>query len=236
MKYFNLVHLCEPVFEYICKVNKIARNGGQIDYHTLRGEILEILETLDKEAEKDDRLRPLFERIRIPLIIFMDESVVQSRINCAEDWEDNRLAYEHGLLSGGEEFFDMMEELEAETSDDASECLSIFYTCLGLGFTGYYGDQTDFIKQRMDKIRPRIRKYIEADPNAPIVPECYEHTDRSDLVEPPGSKLVGIVIAFAGLFAVVFVSVVLLFDQASGDLSRAVEATIAKDPAQSDGN
>jgi len=230
MSYVNLVHLCEPAFEYICKLNRIARNGGQLDAHTVRSEILEILENLDRRVEKDSRLAPLYDRVKVPLVIFIDESIVKSGINFAEEWEDQRLAYDHGFLSGGEEFFDMMEEIEADPSDDASECLAIFYTCIGLGFTGYYEDQTDFLKQRMDKIQGRIKRYIESDPNAPIVPSCYEHTDRSDLVEPPGSKLVGIMIAFAGLFIVVFVSVLLLFDQASGDLTRAVEAVIEQDP------
>ncbi len=236
MNHVNLVHLCEPVFQYICKVNKIARNGGQLDYHVIRGEVTDLLEKVDKAAGADSRLNKLYDRIRVPIIIFIDESIVNSGINSAEDWEENRLAYDHGHLSGDEEFFDMMEEFEADNSDDASECLSIFYTCLGLGFTGYYREQTDFIKQRMDKVRQRIRKYIEADPNAPIAPNCYEHTDRSDLVEPPGSKLVGILIAFAGLFAVVFLSVFLLFDQASGDMSRAINATVDKDPSISESN
>ena len=230
MPYVNLVHLCEPAFEFICKLNRIARNGGQLDYHTVRSEVQEILEDLDRRAEKDSRLAPLYDRVRVPIIIFLDESIIHSGINFAEDWEDQRLAYDHGHLSGGEEFFDTMEELEADPSDTASECLAIFYTCIGLGFTGYYEDQTDFLKQRMDKISGRIKKYIESDPNAHIVASCYEHTDRSDLVEPPGSKLLGIMIAFAGLFIVVFASVLILFDQASGDLTRAVETVIEQDP------
>lgn len=229
-KYVNLVHLCEPAFEYVCTLNRIARNGGQADYHALRSDVQEILENLERNAGKDPRLAPLYERVKVPLIIFIDESIVNSGINCAREWEDNRIAYEHGFLSGQEEFFDMLEEIEADPSDDASECLAIFYSCIGLGFTGYYEDQTEFLKQRMDKMRGRIKKYIESDPNAYIAPGCYEHTDRSDLVEPPGSKLLGIMIAFAGLFIVVFASILILFDQASGDLTRAVEAVRQQDP------
>jgi type VI protein secretion system component VasF len=229
MAYTNLIHLCEPAFEYICKVNRIARNGGQMDYHQLRADILDILEEIEKEAARDARLSQLYEQVKMPLIFFIDSTIVRSGINCAEDWEENRIAFDHGHLSGDEDFFDMMEEMEADPSDNASECLAIFFTCVGLGFTGFYEDKTDFLKKKMDKISTRIRKYIESDPNARIAPECYEHTDRSDLVEPPGSKLLGILIAFAGLFIVVFISILILFDQAVGDLNRSVNTVVSQD-------
>lgn len=229
MKYENLIHLCEPAFEYVCKVNRIARNHGQIDYHELRANMVEILESIEKEAEQDSRLAPLYQQVKMPLIAFIDSTIVRSGLNCAEDWDDNRLAYEYGQLSADEDFFDQLEELETDSSEAASECLAIFYTCIGLGFTGFYEENTDFLKKKMDKIAPRIRKYIESDPNARISPECYEHTDRSDLVEPPGSKLVGILIAFAGLFLIVFISILVLFEQAAGDLNRAVNTVVAKE-------
>lgn len=224
----NLVHLCEPVFEYMCKLNRIARNGGQVDYHQLRGDVLDIFEDLEKEANKDSRLANLYERVKMPLIFFVDSTIVKSGINCAEDWEENRLAFDHGYLSGDEDFFDMMEEVEADPSDEASECLAIYFSCIGLGFTGFYEDNTDFLKKKMDKVANRIRKYIQSDPNAKISPECYEYTDQSDLVEPPGSKLMGILIAFVGLFIVVFASILILFDQAVGDLNRAVNTVTAQ--------
>ncbi len=227
MAYVNLIHLCEPAFEYVCKVNRIARNSGQIDYHQLRADLLDLLDKIEKEASRNSRLKALYERVKMPLIFFIDSTIVKSGVNCAEEWEENRLAFDHGYLSGDEDFFDMMEELEADPSEEASECLAIYFTSIGLGFTGFYEDKTEFLKKKMDKVSTRIRKYIESDPNARISPECYEHTDRSDLVEPPGSKLMGILIAFAGLFIVVFISILILFDQAVGDLNRAVNTVAA---------
>lgn len=229
MKYENLIHLCEPAFEYVCKVNRIARNHGQIDYHELRENVTDILEEIEKEAAKDPRLGPLYEQVKMPLIFFIDSTIVRSGINCADEWDGNRLAFDHGQLSGDEDFFDLLEEMEADSSEEASECLAVFYTCIGLGFTGFYEDNTDFLKKKMEKITSRIRRYIESDPNARISPECYEHTDRSDLVEPPGSKVVGIMIAFAGLFLIVFLSIFVLFEQAAGDLNRAVNTVVARE-------
>ncbi len=231
MSYVNLIQLCEPVFDYVCKLNRISRNGGQIDYHVLRGEVQDLLDQIRKEASKDSKWGPLFERIEVPLICFIDYTIINSGMQAAEEWEDNRLAYDYSVLSGDEEFFDMMEEMEADSSDEASECLVVFFTCIGLGLAGIYADSPEILKQRMERVRPRIRKYIESDPNARIVPSCYQHTDTSDLVEPPGSKLLGIAIVFLGLFAVVFAAVFLLFDQAVGDLNRSVDTIIRQDPA-----
>lgn len=202
-----------------------------MDYMQLRADIVEILENIETEAARDPRLCELYERVKMPLLFFIDSFIVNSGINCADEWDENRLAYEHGMLSGDEDFFDLLEEMEADPSEEASECLAIFYTCIGLGFTGFYEENTEFLKKKMDQVAPRIRKYIESDPNARISPECYEHTDRSDLVEPPSSKLLGIIIAFAGLFIIVFLSILVLFDQAAGDLNRAVNTVVAEDPS-----
>lgn len=230
-KFVNLVHLCEPAFEFVCRLNKIARNGGQLEYPHLRSEVEGILARIRRDAAATPRLQPAHRRVEAPLAIFLDFSIVNSGINCAAEWDLNRLAFEHNIMSGDEEFFDLFEEAEADPSGDATEALAVFYTCVGLGFTGFLADQTEFLKQKMDRVLPRIRQYIESDPNARIAPDTYQHTDRSDLVEPPGSKLLGLAIAFAGVFFVVFAAVIVLFQQAAGDLNNSVNAILRKDPA-----
>jgi cytochrome bd-type quinol oxidase subunit 1 len=41
-------------------------------------------------------------------------------------------------LAGDEKFFDLLEETLNDSSEDASERLAVYYTCLGLGFMGMY--------------------------------------------------------------------------------------------------
>ena len=60
---------------------------------------------------------------------------------------------------------------------------------------------------------------MEADARARICPQAYEHTDTRDFTEPPGTKLVGIGIALAGLLIVWFVAYFLLFSSVSNRIT-----------------
>ncbi len=52
----SLLVVCEPVFQYVCRLNRSARKGGQIDPVSVRNSILTILEEADKTAGTDPDL------------------------------------------------------------------------------------------------------------------------------------------------------------------------------------
>lgn len=219
----TLIQLCDPIFHYICRVNRIARNGGQIDYRTLKADIKERLEAIEASAQSDSHLAAQYKKIETPLFFFIDSMIVESGINCSAEWNENRLAYEHDELAGDEAFFDFLDKSLADTSDEAAERLLFFFMCLGLGFCGFYIGQPDVIKQKTSEIIPRIRKWLESDTFSRITPETYEHLNTANLVEPPTFKLLGIAIMFASMALFVLAFVVFLFHSASSDLSQAIE-------------
>jgi hypothetical protein len=69
---------------------------------------------------------------------------------------------------------------------------------------------------------------MELDETAKVCPEAYEKVNTADLVQPPGSRLVGIAIAMVGLLLVVFAANVVAYldhrDRLGDSLKRVRES------------
>ncbi len=214
----RLSELCEPLFLYICRLNRSARKGGMIDFNRARNEIKAILEDMARSASTDPRLSDQFRKVELPLLFFVDSMLSESTLAIAAEWNANRLAAEKHELAGDEKFFDLLDEALADSSEQAGERLEIFYTCLGLGFTGWYAGQNDYLRKKTLEVSARIPSLIGIDDSARICPEAYQYNDTRDLVETPGRKLVGIGIALVGLVIVVAITNVCLFKWTSDEL------------------
>jgi type IV/VI secretion system ImpK/VasF family protein len=225
----NLQELTEPVFQYVCRLNRVARKSATIDYETVRTDVTEMLGSMSDKARSDIRLSQQFNKVELPLIFFIDALISESRLHFAMEWNQNRLAFDRQELAGDERFFEMLDETMHERGDDAAERLAVFYTCLGLGFAGWYSGQPDVLKRKMMEIAPRIRSFVEIDESARICPDAYEKTDDRNLVLPPTSKLVpwfiGISVLIVGVGFVYWDS----FRSSSKELERSLEQIITQD-------
>jgi type VI protein secretion system component VasF len=152
------------------------------------------------EASTKAELTGQYEKIVLPLLFFVDFMIKESKLTFACDWYE--LGRERNELAGDEKFFDLLDENLADPSDAATERLVIFYTCIGLGFTGIYTGQPENVQRLMSKISARISEKMDADEKSYICPEAYENVDDRDFVEPPSTKLVGIGITLIGLIIV----------------------------------
>ena len=216
----TVLELCEPLFLYFCRLNRAARKGGEATMARVRGEIGGVLDDIRARAAEDLNVKSQHERIELVLLFFIDFMIKESRLSFARDWEE--LAYERNELDGDEKFFDLLDETLAERGQAADERLAVFHVCMGLGFTGWYADQPEYVREKMLECTTRMQSAMDADEAARICPEAYANTDTSDLIEPPGRKLVGIAIALAGLLIAVFVTNIFMFMWASDDLTEAL--------------
>lgn len=217
----TLLEVCEPWFQYICRLSRSARKGGQFDATTVRGDLKSLMEEMKGRAASSGELAAQFEKVRLPLLFFADFMIKESDLPFARDWQE--LAREENEHAGDEKFFDMLDETLADKSAQANERLAVFYTCIGLGFTGFYTGQPEYLRKAMTEMSSRIRDKIDLSESARICPEAYEHVNTANLIEPPGAKLVGIVIGFAGLVIVLFIANILLFQQSRSDLGTALD-------------
>ena len=246
----NLLELAEPLFQYICRLNRLARRSGagargdtvfmtksgpsrasSLDYAVVRSEVKGMIEEFLQKGGQDPRLSSQSKKMELPLIFFLDSMVAESSLPFAAQWNQNRMAYERNELAGDEKFFDLLEAELKESGEDVAERLALFYVCLGLGFTGIYFRQPEYLRKSMLTIAPRIRQWMEGDQMARICPEAYEGVDTRNLVQPPGSKLVFIALLFLCFSLAMIGTYFLLYRQASKDLSSAFEQILQQNPA-----
>lgn len=220
----TLLELCEPLFQYMCRLNRLARSGSALEMDQVRNDIKKIFEAMKAESLNIAALTSQYEKIELPMLFFVDFTIKESKLMFAYDWYE--LGRERNELAGDEKFFDLLDENLEDTSDAATERLVIFYTCIGLGFTGVYTGQPESIKRLMSKISARISGMIDADEKSFICPEAYENIDTRDFVEPPSTRLVGIGITLIGLIVVWSIAYFCLLKWTLDDVSNSLDTII----------
>lgn len=252
----TLLELVEPIFQYVCRLNRIARRGpgartgettflskaaaasagaaargGTLDEVVVRSEIKALLEDMMSKAASDLRLSQQASKIELPLIFFIDSMISESALPFAAQWNQNRLAYDRQELAGDEKFFDLLDETSKENGEDAAERLAVFYTCIGLGFTGIYFKQPELLRKTMLGIAPRIRHLVENDASARVCPEAYQYLDTRNLVEPPSSRMVVVGLLFACFTLAVLITYGFMYREASRNINDALEQVLHQDLA-----
>ena len=225
----ELLELCEPLFQYVCILNRAGRKGGNLEFTAVRSKIKQIFDDLRARALTDPRLNPQYKKMEQPLIFFVDSMIAESKVPFAKKWDQDRLAYSFNELAGDEKFFDLFDETLKEQTDDATERLAAYYTCIGLGFTGWYSGQPEYLRKKMLEVAPRIRRLIESDTTVRVCPEAYQNVDSRNLVEPPSSKMVMILIIFLVFMLTTLACNFFLFQQASQQLTSSLAEIIAHD-------
>lgn len=220
----RLLDLCEPFFQYVSRLNRSSRRGATFDATAVRGELKGLLQELRSHAAADAKLAGQFERVRLPLIFFADFMIKESQLGFAREWRE--IARDEDEHAGDEKFFDLLEETLAEKSDDANERLLIYYTCMGLGFTGFYTGQPEHLRKMMNEIAARTRDRMDLDETAQICPEAYRYTDTTNLIEAPGRKIAVIGLLLVGLVVVLLVTNAVLFNESRGQLGSALDAIV----------
>ena len=188
------LELSEPLFQYVCRVNRSARKGGVYAEDQVRAEVRAILADIKAKADTDPDLAGQFDprkgRLLLVLMFFVDFMVRNSSLSFAREWGD--LAAEEGEPDGDRRFFQMMDETLADRSEAATQRLAVYYTCLGLGFSGSHTGEAKFLRQKMLELSARLRSLIGSDAATRVCPEAYENVNTDNLVQPPSSSLVGV--------------------------------------------
>jgi type IV/VI secretion system ImpK/VasF family protein len=226
----TLFDLYEPLFQYIGMLNRIARKGSNetIELETLRPEIIALLEGIGRRAQAEPLLALQAGKLEMPITFFVDSIIAESNLRCAGQWHKERLAYARNELAGDEKFFDLLDETLNDPSPEATERLVIFYVCLGLGFTGWYASQPEYLRRKMETIAKRIG--VEGlERVAHICPEAYKYVDARNLIEPASSKIGAIALAFLALTLVALAVNFYLFRVGLVGLTESLEEILRHD-------
>jgi type VI protein secretion system component VasF len=164
------------------------------------------------------------------LMFFVDFMIRSSSLPFASEWGD--LAAEENEADGDNKFFKWLDESLADRSEPATQRLAVYYTCLGLGFSGTREGQTKYLRQKMLELSARLRSLIGSDAATRVCPEAYENVNTDNLIQPPSSSLVGVLIALVGMTVVLFVANVWLFRRSKSDLQDNVNAIIRTEQSE----
>jgi hypothetical protein len=193
----TLLQLTEPLFQYMCRLNRMARRStgakatgdtsflalprepatkvasaaavkvATLDYAVVRSEIKALFEDMMSKAATDLRLSQQARKIELPLIFFVDSMIAESKLAFAAEWNQNRLAYDRQELAGDEKFFDLLDETLKENNEDAAERLAVFYICWPRLHRDLLQAAGVPAQDDADSL-PRIRHLVENDQNARI--------------------------------------------------------------------
>ena len=106
----------------------------------------------------------------------------------------------------------------------------VIYECT----IGFYTGQPEYLRRKMTEIAGRIRSLMDVDETIRVCPEAYENVDTSNLISPPGKKIVGIGLLTLCLIVLVLAVQITLFIQSRSDLSTSLESIIGEDAAAVD--
>ena len=222
----SLVDICEPVFLYICSLNRMADKCPEIiDYEKVREDIFSIFINMKLNAVNNSDFKRQLQRVILPLKFFMDSMIYEMNLPFSEKWDMNRLAYEDKEMTGDKKFFDVMENILEEHTLDSDECLKIMYTCIGLGFTGMYKNKPEYIQALSQKILARVPE-LDVAKNSDLCPEAYKNIDKRKLIVTnffTGKKTLWII----GILALIWiVTDLVLYFAASGSLLSILHSII----------
>lgn len=228
----TLLELCEPLFQYVCRLNRSARKGGAHEAPMVRADLQKIFADMYSRSLSTPGLRDQYEKVRVALVCFVDYMVRTSKVSFAQDWKAMAEDEDPPIYTGDDYFFDPeLKKTMEEKGAAGDERLAVFYTCMGLGFLGAYETDPGEVKNKMKEIAGRIRTMMDTEEAGRVCPEAYEATNRADLTEPPLRPLTPLAVALAGMMIVFFVANIYLYRSASKELRESLDQIVV----QSDG-
>ena len=233
----NLPALLEPVFLFICRLHRIEEGSpGSLAFSKVRDETERLIKSCEANTRQNPALQQQFEKVKEPLLWLIDYWFGSSGEfpSLKDEWNRNRMGElpdneEEGNLAGDEVFIYRLDKTLAEPSDDelANERLAFYYIALGLGFTGVFfknvPEHHQELRSRMEKMYPRVRKFVDASLASRITPECYQNIDKRDFIVPARDRPLILMAAFLCLLGTLFVGYIYLYGAQKASLEQMIK-------------
>ncbi|ARN56925.1 DotU family type IV/VI secretion system protein [Sedimentisphaera salicampi] len=217
----GLIEITEPFLSYICTLKKLSNSGDVLDASKIRTDLNNLISQMQEQSQESQALESQFNKVKLPLIFFADYIVYESGFKLSEPWKP--MASEFDEYAGEEKFFVILEEELKDNSSEATERLSVYYSCLGLGMKNAYLGSEEELSQIMRQMFKRLFEKYKVDKSSKITPEAYKNVDKRDFTEQLAPKAGGLGVVFLSLLIIWFVSCLCLYHDASNDIEDSAE-------------
>lgn len=141
----RLIDCFSDTLSFTLKQLETIRAGETPDYDSLRLGVERTLAEHAGEFSVGGFSREQYDAAKFPVIVFIDEAILQSNWAHKDQWSRELLQRAHfNTANGGAEFFEKLDGLSPFNPGER-DIREVFYYCLALGFTGRFyrsGDRT----------------------------------------------------------------------------------------------
>lgn len=171
----QLTAACWPVFEFVTNFTRQVKYGSTPPPEQVRYEALSALRDAEDLARDDPATERLWEdRVKAMLVYLLDYKMINTAWEGPEYWSDNPFETDpeiinHAQTTGGEDFFrdcdeiqkeyELAERRERRDRHELAELLSLYFSCLRLGFKGQYHDRPQELADYTRRLFTRLPAY-----------------------------------------------------------------------------
>lgn len=166
MKLYDIV---ADLFNYLIAFRLRIETGVKTSVDEVQKDLLRIFREQESKVRQNPGLILSYNRVRYALVVFADDVILNSRWEHGRDWAAHLIEWQlFESEIGGDRFFALCEELEANDQEVAS----IFYICLSMGFKGRYEPEAEELRLIQQGLWDKCN-LAAADQDERISPEAY---------------------------------------------------------------
>jgi len=212
----QLTEACWPVFEFVTNFVRQVKHGVAPAPEQVRYEALSALRDSEDIARNDPLCeRAWHDRIHAIMVYLIDYKMINTEWEGRLYWLDNPFETDTSILDhaqalGGEEFFITCDELQREyelaerrdrrDKDELAEQLSLYFTCLRLGFKGQFHDRPQELADYTRRLFTRLPAYALTRPKI-MFADAYRHNQELKVNYNLGMNLTIVLVILAVVVA-----------------------------------
>ena len=202
---------CWPVFEFMTNFTRQVHNGNVPPPDQVRYEALAALRDAEDLARNDPTTERLWdEHVKAMVVYAIDYKMLNSTWDGRDFWYNNLMELDPNIINhaealGGEEFFrecdglqreyELAERRERRDRHELAELLSLYFSCLALGFKGQYHDRPQELADYTRRLFNKLPAYSSTRAGE-MFPDAYKHNQEIKVDYRLGMSLMVVLTVF----------------------------------------
>jgi type VI protein secretion system component VasF len=231
----RLTAACWPVLEFLTNFVRQVKHGVVPAADQVRYEALSALRDAEDLARDDPTTERLWdERVKAMMVYLLDYKMINTEWEGATEWFNNPFEVDPNVLNhpqalGGDRFFEDCDEIQREydlaerrdrrDKDELAELLSLYFTCLRLGFKGQFHDRPLELADYTRRLFNRLPAYSSTR-SQEMFSDAYQHNQELKVNYNIGAGVTVVLVALAIIVSLSLVAFRVAWGRAVKDIER----------------